>query len=60
MPLSYPRWALTTELGRGESLNDSDKWAICNNNGNMTKVVQDVIVEGSKGQEVLTANRETA
>lgn len=51
---------LTAELGGGESLNDSDKGAISNDNRNVTKEVQDVIVEGSKGQEVLTANRENA
>lgn len=51
---------MIAELVGGESLNDSDKRAINNDNRNMTKVVQDVIVEGSKGQEVLTANRENA
>lgn len=46
-----PLSSVTPELGDGESLSDSDRRAICNHNGGMTKGVQDGIVDERQGRK---------
>lgn len=46
-----PLSSVTPELGDGESLSDSDKTAICNHNGGMTKGVQGGTVDERQGRK---------